>query len=419
MPGFNGNGLFERTHNWVSDKNAGVNITAARMDAEFDGVAAGLSNCVTKDGQTTVAANLGMAGFRHTGVSNAALRDQYAAAGQVQDQALIWGGTSGGTANAHTIATAPVTAAYAAGQAFEFVAGSTNTAPCTLNVNGLGAKSVRKTAGGVLVDLASGDLQANIVQRVTYNGTHFQLMSARPHSQGADVASAATLNLGTATGDLVDVTGTTTVTAITLPQGLERTVRFAGALTLTHGAGLVLPGGANVATAAGDFATFRGYASGVVRCTAYSRASGNPVAAQPAFSAHRGGVNQTAPAGATTKIEFTAEDFDTGGGFDTASLFRWTPATPGKYLLTLCAGLTAINPDKPFYAIIAKNGTGIAQAACLPGATLAPSAAVSVVADTNGTSDYFEGLVFNGDAVPQAVDGQTGVTRFTGARVGP
>lgn len=87
---------------------------------------------------------------------------------------------------------------------------------------------------------------------------------------GADVASAATLNLDTATGGLVDVTGTTTITAITLADGRERTVRFTGALTLTHGASLVLPGSANITTVAGDFAIFRGYAAGVVRCVMYS-----------------------------------------------------------------------------------------------------------------------------------------------------
>lgn len=94
---------------------------------------------------------------------------------------------------------------------------------------------------------------------------------------GADIASAGTVNLETATGDLVDVTGTTTITAITLSEGHERTIRFTGILTLTNGASLVLGGGANITTAAGDYAVFRGYAAGVVRCVGYSRASGKPV----------------------------------------------------------------------------------------------------------------------------------------------
>lgn len=96
-------------------------------------------------------------------------------------------------------------------------------------------------------------------------------------AQGADIASAGTINLETATGNVVDVTGTTTITAVTLSQGHERLVRFAGALTLTNGASLVLPSGANITTAAGDYAKFAGYAAGVVRVTEYTRASGKPV----------------------------------------------------------------------------------------------------------------------------------------------
>ena len=93
--------------------------------------------------------------------------------------------------------------------------------------------------------------------------------AALNEAQGSDIASASTINLDTATGNLVDVTGTTTITAITLSKGRQRVVRFTGILTLTNGASLVLPGGGNITTAAGDFAIFRGYASGVVRCVGY------------------------------------------------------------------------------------------------------------------------------------------------------
>ena len=96
--------------------------------------------------------------------------------------------------------------------------------------------------------------------------------------KGSDVASASTINLESTTGNLIDVTGTVAITAITLAEGHERTVRFTGALTLTHGSSLVLPGQANITTAAGDFAVFRGYPAGVVRCVEYSRISGLPVA---------------------------------------------------------------------------------------------------------------------------------------------
>lgn len=91
---------------------------------------------------------------------------------------------------------------------------------------------------------------------------------------GASVASAATLNLDTATGDYVLITGTTSITAVTLADGQRRRVRFAAALTLANGASLILPSGASIVTAAGDTAELQGEASGVVRFVNYFRATG-------------------------------------------------------------------------------------------------------------------------------------------------
>lgn len=122
--------------------------------------------------------------------------------------------------------------------------------------------------------LGIGDVvAANNLSDLASKKTAYDNLSVR----GADIASAATIDLDAATGNLVDVTGTTTVTAITLASGRERTVRFTGVLTLTNGASLVLPGGANITTAAGDYAVLRGYAAGVVRCVAYTKANGQAV----------------------------------------------------------------------------------------------------------------------------------------------
>ena len=85
---------------------------------------------------------------------------------------------------------------------------------------------------------------------------------------GADIASAATLNLDAATGNFVHVTGATGITAITLTDGRQRTVFFTGAPLLTNGANLVLPGGQNIQAGSGDIAVF--VADGtIVRCTDY------------------------------------------------------------------------------------------------------------------------------------------------------
>lgn len=97
--------------------------------------------------------------------------------------------------------------------------------------------------------------------------------------KGADIASATTTDLSVATGDYVDITGTTTITGFgTVAAGVMRTVRFTGALTLTHNAtSLILPGAANITTAANDTAIFRSLGSGNWLCISYKKADGTAV----------------------------------------------------------------------------------------------------------------------------------------------
>lgn len=97
--------------------------------------------------------------------------------------------------------------------------------------------------------------------------------------KGADVASAAALAVDIA-GNEFDVTGAVTITSLnTKGVGTIIVLHFDAALILTHHAtDLILPGGANITTAAGDVAVFMEYAAGDWQCVSYSRASGQPVA---------------------------------------------------------------------------------------------------------------------------------------------
>jgi hypothetical protein len=97
-------------------------------------------------------------------------------------------------------------------------------------------------------------------------------------SKGDDVSSATAVTLGT-DGNYFDITGTTTITSInTLAVGTVVKLHFDGALTFTHHAtNLILPGGANITTAAGDEAELVEYASADWRCTSYTKADGTPV----------------------------------------------------------------------------------------------------------------------------------------------
>lgn len=98
-------------------------------------------------------------------------------------------------------------------------------------------------------------------------------------NKGADIASATTTDLATATGDYVDITGTTTITGLgTVAAGMRFILQFDAALTLTHSASLVLPGAANITTAAGDHAIMESLGSGNWVCIFFTRASGAPTA---------------------------------------------------------------------------------------------------------------------------------------------
>lgn len=99
-------------------------------------------------------------------------------------------------------------------------------------------------------------------------------------TKGSDLASAGTVTLASATGNVVHVTGTTTITSFgNASEGLTRTVIFDGALTLTHNAtSLILPTGANITTAAGDVASFVCDSTNNWRCLGYARKNGQPLA---------------------------------------------------------------------------------------------------------------------------------------------
>ena len=99
-------------------------------------------------------------------------------------------------------------------------------------------------------------------------------------NKGADIASASTTDLSAATGQFVDVTGTTTITGFgTEDAGVEILVRFTGALTLTYNAtSMILQGNADIKTVAGDTARFVSLGSGNWLNTQYTRATLTPSA---------------------------------------------------------------------------------------------------------------------------------------------
>lgn len=90
-----------------------------------------------------------------------------------QDGSQIYAADGGGT-DAYAITLSPALTAYATGQVFHFYANTANTGAATLNVNSLGAKTIKKHHDQ---DLADNDIEAGQLVTVIYDGTNFQMQS--------------------------------------------------------------------------------------------------------------------------------------------------------------------------------------------------------------------------------------------------
>ena len=74
----------------------------------------------------------------------------------------------------YVITLSPIPESYVTGMVFHFKATTANTGAATLNVNSLGAKTIKKRND---VDLETGDIEAGQIVTVVYDGTNFQMQS--------------------------------------------------------------------------------------------------------------------------------------------------------------------------------------------------------------------------------------------------
>lgn len=208
-------------------------------------------------------------------------------------------------------------------------------------------------------------------------------------SKGADVASANALALGT-DGNYFDITGTTAITSInTIGIGTWAKLHFDGVLTLTHHAtDLILPGGANIQTTAGDEAEFVEYASGDWRCTSYVKASGQPVT-QTVLQVIEGTPNTTYSS-ITTAMPYDNSIPQSGEGGEVCTV-TITPLSSSNRLVI----------EAQFFGTSTSSGTVIA----LYQDSTAGAIAAGVLAHTND-------VVTNGGIRYEMAAGTTSATTF-------
>ena len=138
---------------------------------------------------------------------------------------------------------------------------------------------------------------------------------------GADIASAATVDLSTATGNSPRITGTTPTSAVTMTAGQNMVVVADGAWPLTYHAttNKLNTGGANYTCAAGDSVYYYKDLSGVVHGTIWP-VSGQPISGIPpkvlaftrAFDAASGTVAYTGFGGTPKAIAVIGSIGSTG-----------------------------------------------------------------------------------------------------------
>lgn len=325
---FNGSGVFVLPYNWENDAASGINIRADRMDGQDGAIATGLSTCITKDGQQTLTANIPFSNFKILNLGNATAATDSINAGQVRSGITMWCGTSSGT-NIVTVSSAvfPVTS-LAAGLTLRFSLGGTNTGAVTVSVDGSAATAVLKNGAAFV----AGDWTLGDMAEIVYDGTNFNTTSSTRNppiptaylppsatkTNQTSLASATTTDLGTIVSQNVLISGTTTITAFGSSANVNSPVyliEFSGALTLTYNAtSLILPGSANITTAAGDTAVVEYLGSGNWRVRQYNKANGKSLASNPPtyqYLASGSSATYNTPAGCT---KITVQEWGGGGG---------------------------------------------------------------------------------------------------------
>ena len=244
---WDGNGNFSRTHNWASDRDAGIKITASRHDAEDDNLATGIGATLTKNNETKPTADFRPNATRLYSLGSTALRwvsafisasikfrsatasyDTILAAtdattadktitlpdatgtvilsNQTQNYAVASG------TDTYTATLSPVPTEYTTGADYHitFTNANTSTTP-TLNLNSLGAVTIVKEGSAALV---AGDIPAGHAAILRKTASNFVLLNPKPSPLPHHMTLAT--QQATTSGTSIDFTG--------IPTGTKRII---------------------------------------------------------------------------------------------------------------------------------------------------------------------------------------------------
>ena len=412
----------------------GTVISSTAFNATQSDLAAGLTNAITRDGQSPPTANLPMGGRKLTGLgagitTGDTLRwEQLFSQGTEQDIAsaattdigalnttvlritatttitslgtnyngpryVRFGGILTLTHNATTLilpTNANITTA--AGDSAIFV-------PKGNPADGWECASYQRANGTALVasgvtpgSITSSGLTmatSRILGRVTAStGAIEELTGAAAQTllpvqqTRVDIASTGTVNLttGAPNTDHINITGTSTISAFTVAAGRMLFLRFSGSLTLASGAAITTQTGADIVTQNGDTCIIRALSANVVEVLCYregrwGRQDGTaPFYACRGFLYYNGSTNAILSSGNCSSVT------DNGGNGDYT--YNFTTAMPSaNYAVATGGRITS-----PGYSSVQEDAATAKTSSAFRFSSVAQSGGVPIAVDCTGIS---------------------------------
>lgn len=310
-----------------------------------------------------------------------------------------------GAANAYVVTLTHAPASYTAGLHVAMKATNANTGASTVNVNGLGVKTIKRPDG---TDLSSGDIPAGAMVELRYDGTNFQIVSmpnavisaaaaSATAAAASAVAAAASASAASSSASAASVSASAasaSASAASASASAAAASALAAANLLGTGAnGTVTP--ANLATtitvseavAAGSEFTVEILRDGVLQIGNYTADGTTTITFADAFDGtevihwrHRGGSSSSIPSDGSvtgaklaTTVDLTGKAL-TAGTFTSPTLVTPALGTPASGTLTNATGL-------PIATGVSGLGTGVATFLATPSS----ANLLAAVTDETGT----------------------------------
>lgn len=242
----------------------------------------------------------------------------------------------------------------------------------------------------------------------TFTAPVYLTSAALNEAKSFNITAAATIDLAGASGNFVDVSGETQIVSFgSAVAGTRRELRAVTTVNLANNNNSqILQGRENVVLVSGDWARAFSLGGSSWVVPAIERR------VKPRFSARLNNGTACAP-GSFTKAEFGTEEFDNNDNYSTAS-YRFTPTVPGKYQVNALITIGAINGEKPYGIAIYKNSAIQKQNLLTsPNLIVEGYADISELIDMNGTGDFIEIYVYNGDSFSQSLTTQAEKSHFS------